>query len=223
VWHYYPGLWGIRLLPFVALLGLALPAGKHLRLFAWLLFLSFAVNGAFVCLTDHPMPRYHYQALPGMLLVGVGVIWTALGRLRRPSVRLVALLLAVVAMVDVGDVRAAATMVEVGARRVDPGDMVFVQDHTSEDAVIVSDVSWVVAWETGRRSIRAHFDRGPDGAPTLSVLRFNDEFLPIDAVYIRFLDRRTRIAHRNLRSDARFNELFPRRHKFPSGAVFYYR
>jgi 4-amino-4-deoxy-L-arabinose transferase-like glycosyltransferase len=220
---YYPNLGRIRLLSLVALLGLALTAGRNLRPIAWLLFAAFAVHAAFVCLTDRFIPRYHYQVLPGMLLIGMGVIWNVLGRLPRPGVRLAALLLAVVAMADPGRVMAAAKRVEAGATRVDRGDMEFIEGHTRDDAVIVSDVSWVVTWETRRRSIRAHFDRRADGAPTLSVLRFHDEFLPIDAVYLRFLDRRTRVAHQNLRSTPRFDELFPHRHRFPSGAVFYYR
>jgi len=219
----FPRLGGVPFLPVIALLGLALPIGRDLRRSAWLLFASFAAGAAFVSLTDIFLARYHHHVLPGLLVVGMGVIWTLLGRVRQRVVRLAGLLLAVVVMVDPGQVKVAAETVEFGVNRTPAGDLRYVKAHTSEDAVIMSDVSWEVTWETGRRSVRTHFDRRPDGPPILSVLRFNDEFLPIDAVYLRFLDRRTRDAHRNLRNDPEFRQLFPHRHKLPSGAVFYSR
>lgn len=219
----FPRLGGVPFLPVIALLGLVLPIGRDLRRTAWLLFASFAVGAAFVSLTDIFLARYHHHVLPGFLVVGMGVIWTLLGRVRQRGVRLAGLLVAVLVMVDPGQVRVAAGAVEFGVNRVSAGDLEFVKAHTHEDAVIMSDVSWEVTWETGRRSVRTHFDRRPDGSPILSVLRFNDEFLPIDAVYLRFLDRRTRDAHRNLRDDPQFRELFPKRHRLPSGAVFYSR
>lgn len=220
---YYPSLVGIRGLPLIALLGLFVSAGRGLRPVGWVLFGSVALNALVVSLGDHFMPRYHYQALPGMVLLGVGATWTLLGRLGRPRVRLGALAAAVVLMVDIGGIQAATRYVDEGAGRVGRADMEFVRARTSDESVVFSDVSWVVTWETGRRSVRAHFDRRADGAPTLSVRRFNDEFLPVDGVYLRFLDRRTRLAHRTLRSDPWFREAFPNRHRFPSGAVFYWR
>jgi hypothetical protein len=221
---YYPTLGGFRLVPVIALFGLAFSAGRRLRPIAWLLFASFVANAAFVCLTDHFLHRYHYQFVPVMLLLGVGVTWRLLGRLPRPGVRVVVLcLLVAAALPSPESVRRTVRGVQAGAARVAREDMAFVKAHTDEDAVVFSDQSWAVTWATGRRTVRAHFDRTPDGAPTLSVLRFHEEFLPIDAVYLRFNHRRTRQAHRALRDDPGFRALFPKRHRFSNGAVLYYR
>lgn len=220
---YYPQLAGVRFLSVVALLGLVLPAGRGLRPVTHVLFGSFAANAVFVSLGDHFMPRYYHPYLPGMLLVGVGVIWSLIGRIGKTGARPIVLAAAVLVMVDPHGIRDAARFVDAGVGQVPAADMEFVEAHTAEDAVVLSDVSWAVAWETGRRSVRNHFARRPDGSEVLSVLRFNAEFLPIDAVYLRFLDRRTRVAHRNLRDDAEFRALFPNRRRLPSGGVFYSR
>ncbi len=219
----YPTLGELRFLPVVALLGLALPAGRNLRPVAWLLLTSFAVNALLVCLTDVYMPRYHFQALPGMLLIGLGVIWQLLGGIRRHRMRVAVLVVLVVAVAESSSMRSVAKGMRAGAARIDRRDMAFVKAHTDEDAVIISDVSWAVTWETGRRTVRAHFDRRDDGAPILSVRRFHEEFLAIDAVYLRFNHQRVRRAHRNMRDDPSFRGLFPKRHRFPNGGVFYYR
>jgi hypothetical protein len=219
----YPTLGGLRFLPVVALLGLVLPAGRNLRPVAWLLLTSFAVNAILVCLTDIYMSRYHYQALPGMLLIGLGVVWQLLGGIRRHWMKVAVLVVLVVATTNPSSIRRTAERMRAGAARVDPRNMDFVKAHTDEDAVIFSDQAWAVTWRTGRRTVSAHFDWRDDGTPILAVRRFHEEFLPIDAVYLRFNHRRTRQAHRNMRDDPGFRGLFPKRHRFPDGAVFYYR
>ena len=70
-----------------------------------------------------------------------------------------------------------------------------------------------------------HFDRLPDGGPTLAVLRMNDEFLPIDAVYLSrsALMQLPEPIHAELEEGTRFRATFPHRHTFPDGAAFYTR
>lgn len=219
----YPTLGGIRFLPVVSLLGLAMPVGRRMRGIAWLLFLSFAAHAALVCLTDKYMPRYHYYFLPSMLVVGVGVVWQALGRIPRHGARVAVLFLLVPVAVDAAQISEAARRARVWSSFVDDEELDFIRTHVDEDGVVFSDVSWAVTWATERRSIRSHYDRRPDGTLTLAVVRLNDEFLPIDAVYLKFVAARTRRAHQHLKEDPRFNELFPHQHRFPDGAVVYYR
>jgi hypothetical protein len=91
--------------------------------------------------------------------------------------------------------------------------------------VIFSDQSDAVAWLADRKSIRLHFDRLPNGDPTLAALRFDDEFLPIEGVYLsrRALMHLPEPIHAELRQGSRLRELFPNRHAFEDGSTFYYR
>jgi len=221
--RYVPWFGGLRFIGLIALGGLFFPTGRGLRMTTWVAAGSFVVNAAFVGLTDEFVPRYHYQVLPTTILLGVAVVWAILLRLRRPVLRVAALTVAVAAIVSPAAVAEAALYVRDNERAVDAADMAFVEAHTSPDAVVFSDVSWAVTWQTGRRSVRTHYDRSPGGEQTLAVLRIHDELLPIDAVFVQGRNGQVRAAHRILAMDSRFRALFPNEHRFASGAVFYWR
>ena len=102
-----------------------------------------------------------------------------------------------------------------------------IRERTAEDAVIVSDQSHALTWETGRKSVRLHYDRAADGELMLGVLTLSDDYLPIDAVYLsrQFLRDPAKLASlsRTLERDPRFRREFPRMHQLDGGGLLFRR
>ena len=92
---------------------------------------------------------------------------------------------------------------------------------------MLSNFSYAVAWETGRRSIRTHYDRLEDGATILATRWIEERYLPIDAIYLsaEFTrgPGRSQTLHNTLTRDPHFRASFPTVHRFADGALFFSR
>jgi 4-amino-4-deoxy-L-arabinose transferase-like glycosyltransferase len=213
----------------VAAAALLLPAGPGLRPVAWLLVAAFALNALIVSLGDFYLIKYHLHVLPGMILLAVGVAWQQLQRLTLGGPRLRALLLACVALAlaDLVGVAQELRRVPLAVARFEPAHWDAIRKETAEDAVIVSDQSYAVTWRTGRRSVRVHYDRLPDGSPVLGVLALSDAYLPIDAVHLsrEFLSDPAHIAilAQTFVRVPRFGEEFPRVRALEGGGLLLLR
>lgn len=210
-------------LPLVALAAPFVSAGTGLRATARLLWAAFVVNAVLVSFGDFYLVKYHLYFLPGMILLAVGILWQGLARLRSPRLRLLALACAVLAMADLPGTVQAFRRVPASTARFDPQDFVQLRERTDPGAVIVSDQSYAVAWETGRRSIRVHYDRDAQGRLVLGVIWLQDHYLPIDAVYLsrQFLrdPAKLEILNRTLGEQPRFRREFPRRQQLEGGGL----
>jgi 4-amino-4-deoxy-L-arabinose transferase-like glycosyltransferase len=215
-------------LPLVALAALLpLSPARGLRRPAQVLFGGFVLNAAFVSFTDIYFDKYYYLYLPGLALLASAFVWNALGRIETPSARGSAFVACVLVMANLPAVLAAGDSVRRQRARFDSAQLEFVRDHTDEAAIVMSDFSYAVTWATGRRSVRTHYDRLPDGATILATGWIEDHYLPIDAVYLsrEFTagPGRSRTLRDTLERDARFRASFPVVHRFPDGALFFAR
>ena len=221
----FPFFAGTRLLPVVALAAVVVPVGKQLRRSAGFVFAAYALSALVVSLTDVYFDKYYYHFLPAMILLAAAATWTLLGRAFREPWRAVAFAVAIVLMANLPGIASRGRLVRMLGQEYSREQLAFVADHTPEEAVILSDQSEAVAWVANRRSIRLHFERLPDGRPTLGALRISDEFLPIDAVYLSRagLAELPAPIRDELEGGTPFRERFPRRHVFADGSAFYQR
>ncbi len=222
----YPTFGGTRLLALLAPIALVVSVGRGLRSIAWIVAGSFVLNAVIVSFTDMYFDKYYFHLLPALVILAVGVVWRVLAALPSSTARTAIFVALVAALTPWRGISAAAERVRMQGRLVAPAHMRYIAAHTPTDAVIFSDQSYAITWVTGRRSIRRHVERLPDGRPVLSVLRFHAEYVPIGGVYLSRFDMQdphTAAALRTLETDARFRELFPQRRAFRDGAVFYYR
>ena len=221
----FPFFAGTRLLPLCALIGVVIPTGKGLQRIAGFVFASYALTALLVSLTDVYFDKYYYHFLPAMILLAAASAWTLLGRLTQGRWRTPAFVVVVALMANLPGIVASGRSVRSLGREYSRDHMKFIEEHTKDDAVIFSDQSDAVAWVADRKSIRLHLDRLPNGEPTLAAARMNDEFLPIDGVYLSrtALMQLPEPIHDELKQGTRFRELFPHRHAFEDGSAFYYR
>lgn len=200
--------------PLFALLALFLPAGRGLRPIAVLVWAAFVANALLVSFTDFYLLKYHLHVLPAFLLLGIGVVWQLLERLPAKPLRLPLLLCAVLVMADLPGTEAVFRRVPASIARFDRVDWALIRERTDPEAVVLSDQSHAVAWETGRRAVRLHYTRDADGQLVLGVRALSDAYLPIDAVHLsrQFLrdPEGRRILNRTFASDPRFAREFPR-------------
>jgi 4-amino-4-deoxy-L-arabinose transferase-like glycosyltransferase len=222
-----PTLGGTFGLPLVAASGVFAVAGDGLRPLARLLVSAFVLNALLVSFSDFYLPRYHVHFLPGMMLLATGVVWQLLARVDAPGLRALLLACAVLAMADLQGVARAFRRVPASIARFDRPHWERIRAETSPDAVIFSDQSHAITWETGRRSVRLHYDRAADGELLLGVLAISDAYLPIDAVYLsrQFLRDPSRLAilSRTLERDPRFRREFRRMHQLHGGGLLFLR
>lgn len=222
-----PTLAGTFWLPPVAAAGVFLSAGAGLRPVALLLVASFGLNALLVSFTDLYLQKYHLHFLPGMILLATGVVWQLIARLEGPRLRVVLLACAVLAMADLQSTARAFRRVPTSISHFDQAHWAVIREQTAEDAVIVSDQSHALTWETGRKSVRLHYDRAPNGELMLGVLTLSDDYLPIDAVYLsqQFLRDPAKLAslNRTLERDPRFRREFPHLHQFDGGSLLFRR
>lgn len=223
----FPTLGGSFGVPVIAALGMALPAGKGLRSVARLLFACFALNAALVCFTDFYFDKYHFHFVPGMILLAVGVSWQALLRIPRAGLRGMAFAAVVLVLADLPGAYASAGRVERRTAQIEREAMKFVLARTGADAIILSDQSYAIAWHTGQRSVRIHFDRLKDGRRVLAAGKISRNYVPIDAVFLSadFLRRRggRQVLTTTLAERPGFRQRFPLMRKFPSGAILFFR
>jgi 4-amino-4-deoxy-L-arabinose transferase-like glycosyltransferase len=220
-----PTLAGTRGVALVAVAALALPVAPGLRAVAWVVVSAFALNALIVSFGDFYLIKYHLHVVPGLILLAVAVVWQQLERLALggPGLRALLLACAALAMADLEGVASELRRVPLAAGRFAPARWEAIRRETAEDAVIVSDQSYAVTWRTGRRSVRLHYDRLPDGAPVLGVLALSDAYLPIDTVHLsgEFLSdpAHAAILARTFARVPRFAAEFPRVRSLADGGL----
>ena len=222
----FPTLTGTFGLPLVALTAL-LPAGRELRTPAVVLFGCFMLNAVFVSLTDTYFDKYHFQFLPGFILLATALLWRMLARVQLPWLRASAFAALVLAIGNPRAALSAGDRIRAQTARFSSGQLAWVAAHTSADAIVLSDHSYAVTWATGRRTIRTHYDRLADGSPILGAVWLDQHYLPIDAIYLsaeftRGIGRGETLRN-TLTRDPRFRATWPEVHRFEDGALFFSR
>jgi hypothetical protein len=201
--------------------------GEGLRPVARLVLACLVWNALWVGFTDFFLLKYHLHLVPALILLAVVVVWRLAERVPRPRWRAAACALVVLAMADLGGAWEAPGLVRASSARYDRAHWSEIRRMTAEDAIVVSDQSHAVAWETGRRSVRLHYDRTPDGALVLGVLTLEDLYLPVDAVYLsrQFLRDPGKLAalNRTLERLPRFRREFPHVRRFEGGGLLFLR
>jgi hypothetical protein len=227
----YPTFGATFLLPFLPWLAFRRRWGGPLQRTAVVVCGAFVANALLCNLTDVNPPRYYYHLLPAMMLVAVGVVqrWTRTTGPESPSGgwglsargAVAALLLVILA----NPLALAASLQKVarkGEVRLDLEQMGALEATTAPDAVIFSDRSAQVTWYTGRRSVRFHHTRDPQGRRVAAVLEIDNDLVPLDAIYLSgpFLDhsKRSKLWTR-LQKRPEFRRLFECQEPFADGAV----
>jgi hypothetical protein len=234
-WRWLASLPGLAGLLGVVPLACAAPflcIDPRLRRVAGVVLVCFAWNALWVGFTDFFLLKYHLPFVPGLVLSAVAVVWRIGERLRErwpatPALQGFACAIAVVAMADWSGAREAFDLVPASLARYDRPHWAEIQRRTGPDAVVVSDQSHAVAWETGRRSVRLHYDRDAEGQLVLGVLSLNDDYLPVDAVYLsrQFLrdPGKRAVLRRTLAELPRFRREFQEVETFPGGGFLFLR
>lgn len=219
----FPVLGNTFLLPVCAALAL-LPISRLRDLHepAIVLFASFMLHSLLVSLTGTYLDKYHFQFLPGLMLLAAATLWRLLDGTGRA--RGLAFALGIAAMAHIPAVLAAGDSIRRQTAHVDREQLEFVRAHTQPDDIVLSDHSYAVTWETGRRSIRTHYDRLEDGEAILATRWIEAHYLPIDAIYLsaEFTQTgiRSRALHNSINRDPGFRSRFPTVHRFDDGALF---
>ncbi|MGH0032425.1 MAG: ArnT family glycosyltransferase [Myxococcota bacterium] len=221
-----PALAGMLGLVPLALLPAFLRSEAGLRPVAWLVSASFVWNALLVSFTDFFLLKYHLHFVPALVLLAVAGLWQLTARLEGPRFAVAARVLVVLAMTDLTGFALAGGRIEARIAHYDRGHWDVIRQRTSPDAVVVSDQSHAVAWETGRRSVRLHYDRTPSGDLVLGVLSLED-YLPVDAVYLsrQFLrdPGKLEVLSRTLVLVPGFRRAFPHLHQFEGGGLLFRR
>lgn len=222
-----PSLAGLAGLVLLAALSLLPRLGGSLRATGWLVFAGLAWNALLVSFSDFFLPKYHLHWVPALILLGTAAVWRLSARISRPRWRAAALAAALLVVLDWGGAWRSLRQVPAAEARYDRAHFRAIREWTAPEAVVVSDQSHAVAWETGRRSIRLHYDRLADGSEVLGVLALNDAYLPVDAVYLsrQFLRDPAKLAmlRRTLARQPRFRRTFPAMHQFEEGGLLFLR
>jgi len=219
-----PTLGETFLLPLCAAAAL-LPVRRFegLRAPAVVLFAAFALHALLVSFTDIYFDKYHFQFLPGLILLAAATLWRALEGANAWRGPLFAAGIAV--MLHVPAVLAASEAIQRQTARFDTEQLDYVRAHTSEDDLVLSDFSYAVAWHTGRRSIRTHYDTLEGGESVLATRWIEEHYLPVDAIYLsrEFVrsPRLRRVLRDTLAKDPDFRARFPVTHQFEDGALFF--
>jgi 4-amino-4-deoxy-L-arabinose transferase-like glycosyltransferase len=187
----------------------------------------FVLNLALVSLGDFVFDKYHFHFVPAFGLLGAAVLASALERFAPERARMALFALVVLVTANLPAILETGASVRERTAWIERSHMSRVAGAVPANGVILSDQSYAVAWETGRRSIRTHYTKLPDGQRVLGALELSDAYLPIDAVYLsaRFLgnpDQR-RIVERTLAQVPRFRQEYPQLHTFENGALLFSR
>ena len=222
-----PGLAGLTGAVPIALLAAFLPRDAGTRRIARLVLACFALNAVLTSFTDFFLLKYHLHFVPALILLAVAALVSLAARISQPRVRFALALVVLVLMADLDGARKAFRRVPASIARYDRPHWELIRRRTGPDAVIVSDQSHAIAWETGRRSVRLHYDRDADGERVLGVLTLHDDYLPVDAVYLsrQFLrdPGKREILARTLARMPRFRREFPHMHQFEGGGLLFRR
>ena len=219
-----PTLGQTFLLPLCAA-GALVPARRFddLRAPAAVLLAAFALHAVLVSFTDIYFDKYHFQFLPGLILLAAATLWRALEGANAWRGPLFAA--GIAAMLHVPAVLSAGEAIRLQTDRFDTEQLDYVRAHTDEDDIVLSDFSYAVAWHTGRRSVRTHYDALEGGETVLATRWIEQRYLPIDAIYLsrEFVHspRRRRVLRDTLTRDPGFRERFPITHQFDDGALFF--
>jgi hypothetical protein len=181
----YPVFGGTFLVPLLAWLALARGLGGTLRPVAGVALAGFGLNAVVCNLTDANLEQYYHHLLPALVLLAVAVVWRMVERVGSPAARGLLFTMAVAAMAH--PLALVATLSEVttkSASRIPRAHTDLVSRETAGDAIVFSDQAAVITWDTGRRTIREHFTVQADGRRVLAVPELDDEFGPIDAIYL---------------------------------------
>jgi len=161
-----------------------------------------------------------------MVVLGIGWTWEMLGNVLKNRSRILTFLILSVVMAYPPGLLATGKSMKLKNALVVREHMNYINQHTTEDAIILSDQSYAIAWYSKRRSIRNHVVKDDDGFPMLALLEFNEEFLPIQGLYLSavfFNDRFWYRTFENLVRRTDFKDIYPLEKIFPDGARFYYR
>lgn len=227
----YPTFGATFLLPFLPWLAFRRRWGGPLQPTAVVVCGAFVANALLCNLTDVNPPRYYYHLLPAMMLVAVAVVqrWTRT-EISKSSSRgwgfsLRGAVAAGLLLVLANPPALAASLQKVarkGEVRLDLEQMAALEAATASDAVIFSDRSAQVTWYTGRRSVRFHHTRDPQGRRIAAVLELDRDLIPLDAIYLSgpFLDhpKRSKLWTR-VQKLPEFRRLFECQEPFEDGAV----
>jgi len=220
----FPTLGKTFLLPVLAALPL-LPIAplRTLRGPALVLFAAFVSHALLVSFTDIYFDKYHFQFLPPFMLLAAATLWTLSSRVGAGRIPVFAL--GILLTLHLPSVFGAGASIQRQTARFNPEQLAFVRANTQADDIVLSDHSYAVTWETGRRSVRTHYDALPNGDTVLATRWIEAEYLPIDAIYLsrEFTQtpQRRRALQNTIRQDPHFQSRFPAVHEFEDGALFF--